>query len=64
MITQKDVHNAIVENADCTAKAYLSLQCGNNEEKIKAVEQSMANILNVYVESLKSSGMNYLNRKI
>lgn len=64
MITQKDVHNIIVENAEDWQKRYLSLQCGNDVEKIKAVEQSMANIINGFVESLKNAGTSYLNEKI
>lgn len=64
MITQKDVHNIIVENAEDWQKRYLSLQCGNDVEKIKAVEQSMANIINRFVESIKNAGTSYLNEKI
>lgn len=64
MITQKDVHNIIVENADDWQKRYLSLQCGNDAEKIKEVEQSMANIINGFVELIKNAGTSYLNEKI
>lgn len=64
MITQKDVHNIIVENAEDWQKRYLSLQCGNDVEKIKAVEQSMANIINGFVERIKNAGTSYLNEKI
>lgn len=52
MITQKDVHNnIIVVKAEPWQKQYLSLQCGGNPEKIKAVEQSMATIVNGIVAS-------------
>ena len=61
-ITQKDVHNNIVANASDWQKAYLSLQCGGNVEKIKEVEQSMANIINCISKALKSSGVDYLNK--
>ena len=47
MVTQKDVHNSIVANANVWQKSYLSLQCGGNVEKIKA---------------LKNSGTDYLNK--
>lgn len=64
MITQKDVHNIIVENAEDWQKRYLSLQCGNDVEKIKEVEQSMANMINGLVECIKNAGTIYLNEKI
>lgn len=64
MITQKDIHNIIVENAEDWQKRYLSLQCGNDIEKIKEVEQSMANMVNGVVESLRNSGISYLNERI
>lgn len=64
MITQKDVHNIIVENAEDWQKRYLSLQCGNDVEKIKEVEQSMANMMNGLVECIKNTGTSYLNEKI
>lgn len=64
MITQKDVHNIIVEKAEPWQKQYLSLQCGGNPEKIKAVEQSMATLVNGIVTSLENSGIKYLNERI
>lgn len=64
MITQKDVHNGIVKNGNAYQKAYLYLHCGNDVEKIKKVEQSMANIINVYAESIKGAGMEYLNKEV
>ena len=62
MITQKDIHNSIVENASDWQKRYLSMQCGGDVEKIKEVEQSMANIVNGVVECLQNSGVEYLNK--
>lgn|GEM_PF-1132084 len=62
MITQKDVHNNIVVNASTWQKSYLSLQCGGNVEKIKEVEQTMANIINGISKALKNSGTDYLNK--
>lgn len=62
MITQQDVHNHIVNNADDWQKRYLSMQCGNDVEKIKEVEKCMANIVNGVVNALKNSGVDYLNK--
>ena len=64
MVTQKDVHNSIVVNASVWQKRYLSLQCGGSVEKIKEVEQSMANIVNGVVSALKNNGVDYLNERI
>ena len=64
MVTQKDIHNSIVENASDWQKRYLSMQCGGDVEKIKEVEQSMANIINGVVECLQNSGVEYLNKTL
>ena len=64
MVTQKDIHNNIVENASDWQKRYLSMQCGGDVEKIKEVEQSMANIINGVVECLQNSGVEYLNKTV
>ena len=64
MVTQKDIHNNIVENASDWQKRYLSMQCGGDIEKIKEVEQSIANIVNVAVSALKNNGVDYLNERI
>lgn len=58
MITQKDVHNHIVNNADDWQKRYLSMQCGNE------VEKCMANVVNGVVNTLKNSDVDYLNTYI
>lgn len=62
MITQQDVHNSIVINANDWQKSYLSLQCSGNVEKIKEVEQTMADIINGISKALKNSGTDYLNK--
>lgn len=62
MITQKDVHNSIVVNANVWQKRYLSLQCGGSVEKIKEVEQSIANTINGISKALKNNGVDYLNK--
>ena len=64
MVTQKDIHNNIVENASDWQKRYLSMQCGGDIEKIKEVEQSMANIVNGVVKCLQNSGVEYLNKTL
>lgn len=62
MITQQDVHNSIVISANNWQKSYLSLQCGGNVEKIKEVEQTIANVINGISKALKNSGTDYLNK--
>lgn len=62
MITQQDVHNHIVLNANDWQKRYLSMQCGNDFEKLKEVEKSMANMVNGVVKALRNSGVDYLNK--
>ena len=62
MITQQDVHNSIVVNANAWQKMYLSMQCGGDIEKIKEVEQTMANLINGVAKSMKNSGTDYLNK--
>ena len=64
MVTQKDIHNNIVENASDLQKRYLSMQCGGDVEKIKEFEQSMANIVNGVVKCLQNSGVEYLNKTL
>ena len=46
MVTQKDVHNIIVENASPLQKSYISMQCGGNLQKIMEVEQTIAHLVN------------------
>ena len=62
MITQQDVHNHIVLNANDWQKRYLSMQCGNDVEKLKEVEKSMTNMVNGVVKALRNSGVDYLNK--
>ena len=64
MVTQKDIHNNIVENASDWQKIYLSMQCSGDVEKIKQFEQSMANIVNGLVKCLQNSGVEYLNKTL
>ena len=62
MVTQKDIHNDIVENTSDFEKICLSIQFGGDVDKIKEFEQSIANIVNEVVECLKSRGFEYLNK--
>lgn len=64
MVTQQDIHNILVENASDWQKRYLSMQCGNDVEKIKEVEQSMANMVNGIISVLRNNGVDYLNERI
>ena len=64
MITQKDIHNDIVENTSDFEKICLSIQFGGDVEKIKEYEQNMANIVNRVVSAFKNNGFDYLNEKI
>ena len=64
MVTQKDIHNIIVENASDYQKMYLSMECGGEIEKIKEVEQRLANIVNEVAKSLQNSGVEYLNNTL
>ena len=64
MITQHDIHNAIVESCSPAQKAYLSMQCGNEPEKIKAVEKFAANALNGVIKAFNNTGIDYLNTKL
>lgn len=43
-------------------KDTLSLQCGGNIEKIKEVEQTIANMINGISKALENSGTDYLNK--
>lgn len=64
MVTQKDVHNIIVENASPLQKSYISMQCGGNLQKIMEVEQTIANLVNGVAAALKNTGTDYLSRKV
>lgn len=64
MVTQRDIHNHIVLNANDWQKMYIFMKCGNDVEKLKEVEKSMANVINGVVNALKNSGIDYLNTYI
>ena len=64
MITQQQIHNIIVEEANGWQKAYLSQQCGNDVETLKKVEQTMADFLNGVISGIQNKGTDYLNTRI
>lgn len=68
MVTQKDIHNHIVENATFSQKASLALQCQIHRVSVESVEQSMANIINGVVNAMidvaGSENMRYLCKKM
>ena len=40
------------------------IQCGNDPEKIKAVEENVAKAINGYAKAINNAGFDYLNKKI
>lgn len=68
MVTQKDIHNHIVENATFFQKTYLALQCQIHGVSVKSVEQSMANtinaVMNSMVNTVGSENMRYLCKRM
>lgn len=68
MITQKDIHNHIVENATFSQKAFLVLQCQIHGVSVESVEKSMANIvngvINPMINTVGSENMRYLCKRM
>lgn len=64
MITQKDVHNQIVENASDFQKAYLAFQCQLYGVDIKDMEQTIANTVNGITNVFSSDNMRYLCKRM
>lgn len=64
MITQKDVHNQIVENTSIFQKAYLAFQCQLYGVDIKDMEQTIANIVNGVANVFSSDTMQYLCKRM
>ena len=63
MITQEGVHNILVDALDPIKKVEMSAACNHDPEKIKSVEQRMADILNVVVDIVVNPGTIYMNTK-
>lgn len=65
MISQKDIHNHLVNNTESWQKAYISMQCGNDVEKIKKMEQGIADLVNGVISAIADNpSFNYLNKEI
>lgn len=64
MITQKDVHNQIVENTSIFQKAYLIFQCQLYGVDIKDMEQTIANVVNGITNVFSSNTMQYLCKRM
>lgn len=60
MITQKDIHNLLVENMSVQQKIDISMRCGNNPTKIEKAEKTVAEMCNL----IGGAGLEYLNTKI
>lgn len=60
MLTQKDIHNFIVEHMTDQQKIYLAIRCSNDPKKIKETEKTVAKVCNV----ICGAGFEYLNTKI
>lgn len=62
MTTQKDIHN-ILTKADDVFKAQIMKQCGCDIEKIKRLEQLLADIVNVSTETI-GKAWGYMNEEL
>ena len=56
MLTQKDIHNLVVEHATDQQKIYIAIRCGNDPKKIEETEK-MCNVI-------CGAGFEYLNKRI
>lgn len=61
-ITQKDIHNILIK-ADDTYKAELIKRCGCDIEKIKEIENILANIMNASAETIGKAWA-YMNEEL
>lgn len=64
MLTQKDIHNHLVNNTDPMQKSYISMQFGNDVEKIKKMEQGIADLVNGAISAIKTDGFDYLSKEL
>lgn len=60
MLTQKDIHNLVVEHATDQQKIYIAIRCGNDPKKIEETEKTVAKMCNV----ICGAGFEYLNKRI
>lgn len=62
MVTQKDIHNILVKSDD-TYKANIIKQCDYDVEKIKKLENTLANIANITTETVGKAWA-YMNEEL
>lgn len=60
MLTQKDIHNLLVENMSVQQKIDISMRCGNDPTKIEKAEKTVAEMYNL----IGGAGLEYLNKRI
>ena len=60
MLTQKDIHNLLVENMSVQQKIDISMRCDNDPTKIEKVEKTVAEMCNL----IGGAGLEYLNKRI
>lgn len=61
-MTQKEIHNILIK-ADDTYKAQVIKQCDCDIEKIKQSEQLLADVINIFAETIGKS-WGYMNTEI
>lgn len=67
LVTQKEVHNFLVNNTTMCQKIHLSATYGNDIEKIKSFENDVANFINGFTDTYKTSlglVVDYLTKEI
>ena len=67
LVTQKEVHNFLVNNTTMSQKINISALYGNDVEKIKSFENDVANFINGFTEAYNNSfrtAVNYLSKEI
>lgn len=60
MLTQKDIHNFLVEHMSVQEKIDISMRCGNDPKKIEKSEKTVAELCNM----IGGAGLEYLNKRI
>lgn len=61
-MTQKEIHNILIK-ADDTYKAQVIKQCDCDVEKIKQLEQQMADIINLATDTIGQT-WRYMNEEL
>ena len=60
MLTQKDIHNLLVENMSVQQKIDISMRCDNDPTKIEKAEKTVAEMCNL----IGGAGLEHLNKRI